>query len=147
MFVADALGHPATDRMQPHFIDNTDPEGSLASSLAWAGLLDETLVVVMSKSGTTPETRNGMLVVAEAYRKARASISPATPWPSPGSGRSSTSRPKKQGWLARFPMWDWVGGRTSEMSAVGLVPGFLQGLDMDGVLAGAAAMDVATRAP
>ena len=38
-------------------------------------------------------------------------------------------------------MWDWVGGRTSELSAVGLVPGFLQGLDMDGVLAGAAAMD------
>jgi glucose-6-phosphate isomerase len=42
-------------------------------------------------------------------------------------------------------MWDWVGGRTSEMSAVGLVPGLLQGLDMHGLLAGAATMDEATR--
>ena len=75
----------------------------------------------------------------------RGSTSPTTPWPSPGSGRSWTSRPQTEGWLARFPMWDWVGGRTSELSAVGLVPGLLQGLDMDGMLAGAAAMDVATR--
>jgi glucose-6-phosphate isomerase len=52
-----------------------------------------------------------------------------------------------QGWLARFPMWDWVGGRTSELSAVGLLPAALQGLDVDGLLAGAAAMDVATRVP
>lgn len=31
-----------------------------------------------------------------------------------------------EGWLARFPMFDWVGGRTSEMSAVGLLPAALQ---------------------
>jgi glucose-6-phosphate isomerase len=47
--------------------------------------------------------------------------------------------------VARFPMWDWVGGRTSELSAVGLVPAALQGLDVDGLLAGARAMDAATR--
>jgi glucose-6-phosphate isomerase len=49
------------------------------------------------------------------------------------------------GWLARFPMFDWVGGRTSELSAVGLLPAALQGLDVDGLLAGAAACDEATR--
>jgi glucose-6-phosphate isomerase len=42
-------------------------------------------------------------------------------------------------------MFDWVGGRTSELSAVGLVPAALQGLDIDGLLAGAAACDEATR--
>ena len=42
-------------------------------------------------------------------------------------------------------MFDWVGGRTSEMSAVGLVPADLQGLDMDALLAGAALCDEATR--
>jgi glucose-6-phosphate isomerase len=42
-------------------------------------------------------------------------------------------------------MWDWVGGRTSVMSAVGLVPMALQGLDIDQFLAGAAAMDAKTR--
>jgi len=42
-------------------------------------------------------------------------------------------------------MWDWVGGRTSEFGAVGLVPAALQGLDIDGLLSGAAAMDAWTR--
>jgi len=42
-------------------------------------------------------------------------------------------------------MWDWVGGRTSELCAVGLLPAALQGLDIDAMLAGAAAMDAATR--
>ena len=44
-------------------------------------------------------------------------------------------------------MWDWVGGRTSEFSAVGLVPAALQGLDVDSLLAGAAACDEVTRIP
>jgi glucose-6-phosphate isomerase len=144
MFVADALGHLATDRLQPHFIDNTDPDG-IARELARLGPeLRETLVVVMSKSGTTPETRNGMLVVAAAYHAlglnfARHAVAVT------GVGSKLDQQAKAEGWLERFPMWDWVGGRTSELSAVGLVPGFLQGLDMDGVLAGAAAMDIATR--
>ncbi len=51
----------------------------------------------------------------------------------------------KGGWLKRFPMWDWVGGRTSIMSAVGLLPMALQGLDVDAFLAGASAMDAKTR--
>jgi len=42
-------------------------------------------------------------------------------------------------------MDDWVGGRTSVMSAVGLVPAALQGFDIDQFLAGGAAMDAKTR--
>lgn len=42
-------------------------------------------------------------------------------------------------------MWDWVGGRTSEFSAVGLLPFALQGFSVDDFLAGAAAMDELTR--
>jgi glucose-6-phosphate isomerase len=48
--------------------------------------------------------------------------------------------------LERFPMWDWVGGRTSVLSAVGLLPAALQGIDVDGMLEGAARMDDLTRA-
>jgi glucose-6-phosphate isomerase len=44
-----------------------------------------------------------------------------------------------------FPMHDWVGGRTSELSAVGLVPASLQGIAIQEMLAGAKAMDAATR--
>jgi glucose-6-phosphate isomerase len=42
-------------------------------------------------------------------------------------------------------MWDWVGGRTSELSAVGLLPAALQGLDVNAMLDGAARMDRLTR--
>src|SRR5262249_33961912 len=48
-------------------------------------------------------------------------------------------------WIGRFPMWDWVGGRTSELSAVGLLPAALQGFDIDSMLEGARVMDAATR--
>jgi glucose-6-phosphate isomerase len=43
-------------------------------------------------------------------------------------------------------MHDWIGGRTSVMSAVGLVPMALNGFNIDNFLAGAAAMDERTRA-
>jgi glucose-6-phosphate isomerase len=42
-------------------------------------------------------------------------------------------------------MYDWIGGRTSVMSAVGLLPMALEGFDIDNFLAGAAAMDERTR--
>jgi glucose-6-phosphate isomerase len=43
-------------------------------------------------------------------------------------------------------MWDGVGGRTSELSPVGLLPAALQGIDFRAMLEGARAMDAATRA-
>ncbi len=143
-FVADALGGPGVDKLQPHFIDNTDPDG-IARELARIGdALDETLTIVMSKSGGTPETRNGMLEVADVYEKAGLDFAKHAAAVT-GAGSKLDKTAAEQGWLARFPMWDWVGGRTSETSAVGIAPGLLQGIDMEELLAGAAAMDVATR--
>ncbi len=144
MFVADALGDPATDRMHMHFIDNTDPDGIARTLRRLSGRLAETLCVVASKSGGTPETRNGMLLVAEAYKQAGLSFArQAVAITMAGSKMDQTAT--AEGWLARFPMYDWVGGRTSELSAVGLLPAALQGLDIDGMLAGAKACDDATR--
>jgi glucose-6-phosphate isomerase len=144
MFVADALGDPAHDKMSIDFVDNTDPDG-IARTLARLGnRLRETLCIVTSKSGGTPETRNGMLLVAEAYRKAGLNFpSHAVAITMAGSNMDKTAVQEK--WLARFPMFDWIGGRTSVLSAVGLLPAALQGLDIDGLLAGAAACDAATR--
>jgi glucose-6-phosphate isomerase len=144
MFVADALGHPATDRMRIDFIDNTDPDGIARTLRSLAGRLGETLCLILSKSGGTPETRNGMLLVGEAYRSAGLPFAPhAVAITMPGSQLDRTAA--GEGWLARFPMFDWVGGRTSELSAVGLLPAALQGLDIDALLAGAADCDAATR--
>lgn len=143
-FVADALGHPLTDKMRVHFIDNTDPDGMARVLASLGSRLDETLCVVMSKSGGTPETHNGMVVVSRFYQSAGLDFARHAVAVT-GEGSKLDQQAAAQGWLARFPMWDWVGGRTSETSAVGLVPGLLQGIDMQGMLAGAAAMDVATR--
>jgi glucose-6-phosphate isomerase len=143
-FVADALGDPSTDKMQVYFIDNTDPDGIARVLRHLKGKLGETLTLVTSKSGGTPETRNGMLVVADAYKKAGLDFAPhAVAITMPGSAMDKYAIEKK--WLKRVPMQDWVGGRTSELSSVGLVPAALQGLDIDGMLRGAAEMDVATR--
>jgi glucose-6-phosphate isomerase len=85
-----------------------------------------------------------MLLVAEAYRTASLEFPRhAVAITMPGSQMDRTAA--AQGWLARFPMFDWVGGRTSVLSAVGLLPAALQGLDIDGLLGGAAACDEATR--
>ena len=143
-FVADALGDPASDKMAVHFLDNTDPDG-IARELARIGAaLAETLCVVISKSGGTPETRNGMLAAAAAYKSAGLDFAKHAVAIT-GAGSKMDKTAVSEGWLARFPMWDWVGGRTSELSAVGLLPAALQGIDIDGMLAGAAACDKATR--
>ncbi len=145
MFVADALGQPGRDKLQPEFLDNTDPDGFARVFARLGGRLAETLVVVTSKSGGTPETRNGMLAAEAAFREAGLAFSRhAVAITQQGSSLDHLA--ERQGWLARFPMWDWVGGRTSELSAVGLLPAALQGLDVEAMLAGAAAMDEATRA-
>ena len=68
-FVADALG-TSRDRMDLHFFDNTDPgRHSTASSRRSATGSRDTLVVVISKSGGTKETRNGMLEAERVYEK------------------------------------------------------------------------------
>jgi glucose-6-phosphate isomerase len=64
-----------------------------------------------------------------------------------GAGSKLDQTAQNEGWLARFAMWDWVGGRTSELSAVGLLPAALQGIDIQAMLDGAAAMDAVTRNP
>ncbi len=125
-FVADALGQPGRDRMAMHFIDNTDPDGIARTLATLEGKLKETLCLVISKSGGTPEPHNGMTVTAAAYKSAGLDFAPhAVAVTMPGSHLDKQAVAEK--WLHRFPMFDWVGGRTSELSAVGLVPAALQG--------------------
>ena len=141
-FIADALGGVA-DEMAIHFLDNTDPDG-IDKVFEKIERLATTLVIVISKSGGTKETRNGMLEAAAKFRERQIDF-PKHAVAVTGDGSELDNVAKKEGWLKRFPMWDWVGGRTSVMSAVGLVPMALQGLDIERFLAGAAAMDEKTR--
>lgn len=145
-FVAHALSKPGVDRLSPVFFDNTDPDGMDRVLAGLKGHLQETLCLVISKSGGTKETRNGMLEAQRAFEAAGLSFARHAVAIT-GQGSALDKLATAQGWLARFPMWDWVGGRTSETSAVGLLPAALQGIDIDGLLAGARAADEATRRP
>ncbi|CAI9116174.1 OLC1v1017258C1 [Oldenlandia corymbosa var. corymbosa] len=142
-FVAEALA-PDNPPLKIRFIDNTDPAG-IDHQIAQLGPeLASTLVIVISKSGGTPETRNGLLEVQKAFREAGLEFAKqGVAITQENSLLDNTAR--IEGWLARFPMFDWVGGRTSEMSAVGLLPAALQGIDIKEMLAGAALMDEANR--
>ncbi len=135
--VADALGS-ARDPMDIFFFDNTDPDGFDRVFERLDDLLPQTLVVVVSKSGGTKETRNGMLE-AEARFKEKGLQFNKHAVAVTGVGSDLDQYAEKNRWLARFPMYDWIGGRTSVMSAVGLLPMALEGFDIDSFLAGAAA--------
>jgi glucose-6-phosphate isomerase len=142
-FIADSLGTSA-DKMKPHFLDNTDTDGIDRVLNRLGDDLAETLTLVISKSGGTIETRNGMLEVAAAYKKVGLSFEKHAVAIT-GVGSTLDNIVKNSSWLAMFPMWDWVGGRTSVMSSVGLLPALLQGLNMEAVLKGASLCDEITR--
>lgn len=144
-FVAAALT-PEDPPLNIHFIDNTDPAGIDRVLNQLKHRLQQTLVLVISKSGGTPEPRNGMIEVKHAYAAqnlefARHAVAIT------GPGSHLDQQAQAEGWISTFPMADWVGGRTSELSAVGLLPAALQGINIQEMLAGAREMDNATRIP
>ncbi len=141
-FIANALGQPGKDKMSLFFFDNTDPDGMDKVLDRLRPELGQTLTLVISKSGTTPETRNGMIEAEAAYSRAGLDFAAHAV---AVTMRGSLLDKHAANWLTRFPMWDWVGGRTSELSAVGLLPAALQGIDIDSMLAGAKACDEVTR--
>ncbi|WP_435896210.1 glucose-6-phosphate isomerase [Oceaniferula spumae] len=145
-FIYEALG--AESPLKTYFFDNTDPAGMDATLTdiitKTQGGLSKTLSVVVSKSGGTPETRNGMLEAQAAYEATGLEFGQHAAAIT-GEGSKLFNYAKENNFLTIFPMEDWVGGRTSVMSTVGLVPAALQGIDIDAFLEGAAAMDALTR--
>ena len=144
-FVSEAIA-PLSPPLTIHFIDNTDPDGIDRVLTKLQDKLASTLVLVISKSGGTPETRNGMIEVKKAYESVNIDFAPHAVAIT-GKDSNLDKLAQSEGWLARFPMYDWVGGRTSEMSTVGLVPAALQGINIREILVGAKEMDAATRIP
>jgi glucose-6-phosphate isomerase len=135
----------ADQPMEVFFLDNTDPDGIdyLLDALG-PDTLATTLVLVTSKSGGTPETLNGMLEVEHAFQAmgrhfGRQAVAVT------GDGSKLYKTAQQGDWLEIFPMEDWVGGRTSVTSAVGLLPAALGGVDIGEFLRGARDMDALTR--
>ena len=139
--LVDALG---TGPLTLSFVDNLDPDGIQRTLDQLANRLPTTLVVAVSKSGGTPETAHGLTLARRAL-EARGLDAAGHLVAVTGEDSKLDRLAAEEGWLARFAMWDWVGGRTSITSAVGLLPGALAGLDMRALLDGAAMMDAWTR--
>jgi glucose-6-phosphate isomerase len=125
-------------------IDNTNPNsidlipGKLVRK-HW-----KTLFCVTSKSGSTPEPRNAMIEVMDAYKKNGYSFFRRAVAIT-GSDTLLDNQARFENWIERFPIWDWVGGRTSLFSVVGLLPAALQGISIKAFILGAHDMDSITR--
>ncbi len=143
IFVDKALNSPG-DKMRLYYLDNTDPAGMDQVFATVLPQLEETLTIVISKSGGTIETRNCMAEAKAFYQQNGCDFAQYAVCIT-GEGSQLYQVAKDEGWLRIFPMWDWVGGRTSVMSAVGLLPLALKGVDIDAFLQGAADLDALCR--
>ncbi|SMB94336.1 glucose-6-phosphate isomerase [Desulfonispora thiosulfatigenes DSM 11270] len=142
-FVANALQDNDT-KLQISFLDNTDPDGFDRLFAKIKDELDQTIVLVISKSGGTKETSNGMEETKEIFSKTNLTFSKHFVAIT-GKYSKLHKLALQEDWLEIFPLWDFVGGRTSETSAVGLLPAALQGIDIDELLRGAKECDEQTR--
>lgn len=141
--VADALGS-VEDEMSIYFCDNTDPDGIFRLKQELLDCFDETLCLVVSKSGGTVETRNGMHEFENIYNELGLRFSDHAVAITCEDSKLDHYA-KENNWLNRIHMWDWVGGRTSIFSPVGLLPAALQGISIKDFLSGGREMDEITR--
>ncbi|MDR1433207.1 MAG: glucose-6-phosphate isomerase [Puniceicoccales bacterium] len=132
------------DGMDCFFMDNTDPDGIDIILGKLAGKLGKTIVIVASKSGSTPEPCNAMIEAMAAYGESGYTFqrhAVAVTCENSQLDRQAV----EEGWLERFAMWEWVGGRNSVFSAVGLLPAALHGISIESLIGGARRMDELTR--
>lgn len=135
--------HPVQKAFSPKHprlvvLDNVDP--ALVHAALDSMDARKTLVVVTAKSGSTAETVATFLMardwlLSKLGRRAQARILVVT---SKGRGDLATLA-DREGYRT-FTIPDNVGGRFSVLSAVGLLPAALLGLNIRGLLKGAAAM-------
>jgi glucose-6-phosphate isomerase len=125
-------------------------EGKNADNDALQGLLDLVEgsnawgIIVISKSGGTLETAVAFRIFFEALRKScggdvekfRRRVIPVT-----GETGRLRDLAAALGCTEIFPIPDGVGGRYSVLSAVGLLPAAVMGLDVSHLVEGAAAMN------
>jgi glucose-6-phosphate isomerase len=149
--VQQALSHlryndlPAEKRNGPRLFveDNVDPERMNA-------LLDvidvrKTCFNVITKSGSTSETMSQLLIVTDLLHKTLGEDISTHLIATTDREKGNLIRIAKREHLTTFYVPDGVGGRFSELCPVGLVAAAVCGIDIRGLLAGAAYMDELTQ--
>ena len=122
--------------------DNSDP--AYLTRILEEVKLDKSVFIVVSKSGTTAETMASFLIVRKRLDKIRDGYKRHLIFitdPEKGVLRKLS---REEGILT-FDIPPDVGGRFSVLSAVGMVPSYLLGFDVDSILAGAREMDKRVR--
>src|ERR1700692_1624339 len=139
LLVCDALRHEWSGGITPHFVSNVDRTQleDLIRSIDPA----ETLVIVCSKTFVTQETQANANAARAWIVGALGEKSPAHHFVA-----VSTNAPAMDAFgIAadhRFTMWDWVGGRYSVWSAIGLIAELTVGSErFEEFLQGASDMD------
>ncbi|NLT22535.1 MAG: glucose-6-phosphate isomerase [Syntrophorhabdus sp.] len=144
--IFDALLHPLHNmeerfrngRPRYFILDNIDPHKMAAIVETIVPDMDRTFLVVISKSGETPETISQFMLFNELMRKSAGY-----------QERTVLITDKEKGLLNRiaekegYPVLnlpDGIGGRFSVLTPVGLFPSALMGLDIKRLSAGAAGM-------
>ena len=118
LLVCDALRHEWSGGITPHFVSNVDRTqlNDLVRSLDPA----ETLIIICSKTFTTLETQANGHAARDWIVEALGANAPADHFVAVSTNASAMDAfgiaPTR-----RFTMWDWVGGRYSVWSAVGLI--------------------------
>ncbi len=133
---------PRSKRGGPKFYveDNVDP-------VRMAALLDvidpkETCFNVISKSGATSETMTQYLIISDILTKAGVNLSENMIFTTDAArGNLNKIDASLGGTFKKYILPDGVGGRFSELCPVGLLPAAVLGIDIKGMLAGAAYMD------
>ncbi len=120
-----------------HFISNVDPDDAV--SVLREINPKETLVVIVSKSGTTLETLTNETFAREWFKKA--GCNPKEHFIAVTGEKSPMDNPQR--YLASFYIWDYIGGRYSATSMVGgVMLAFALGVDQfSNILKGAHEMD------
>ena len=138
---------PKSRRKGPKFYveDNVDP-------VRMRDLLDviepeKTCFNVISKSGATSETMTQYLVVLDLLTKAGVNVKDNVIFTTDEKKGNLKKISDEMGGIKSYVLPDGVGGRFSQLCPVGLLPAAVLGIDINGLLAGAAYMDNVCRYP
>lgn len=148
MAVQQAINHPHYNELprekrgfpKLYIADNVDPEK--LTYLFDIIDIENTLFNVVSKSGSTSETMSQFMIIKEMLEdkcgreKAKENIVCTT-----DAQNGNLIKISKEEGYKRFVIPKGVGGRFSELTPVGLLPAAMCGIDIKGLLRGAAKMD------
>jgi glucose-6-phosphate isomerase len=139
LLVCEALRHEWSGDITPHFVSNVDR--TQLEDLMRAVDPAEVLVIVCSKTFVTQETQSNANAARAWIVGALGEASPAKHFAAVSTNHPAMDKFGIAG-DHRFTMWDWVGGRYSVWSAIGLIAEIVIGSErFEEFLAGASDID------